>query len=282
MGFLFNHGDPRWGRIAATGVLALGLGVVALKGWTTIPAGHVGVRSRFGDVQESELTAGFHLKNPLDSIIDMSVRTREIKEETTVPTNEGLIASLDVSVLYHLDPQRANEVYAQLGDDTQYEENVVSPLARSEIRDVVAGYSSEDLYTTRRQEISQEIMARLDEELGRRGFILENVLLRDVDLPERIIEAIEEKLSAEQAAQQMVYVLQRETQEAERRRIEADGIAQAQEIISGSLTAEYLQWKYIETLQAVVGSPNNTVVIMPYDTNLTPMLQIPTGQSGGQ
>lgn len=145
---------------------------------------------------------------------------------------------------------------------------------RNITRDVVAGYSSEDLYGPNRPKIGAEIESKLRDVYGKRGIELESVLLRDVKLPLEVTTAIEQKIKAKQQAEQMEYVLDKERSEAQRKEIEAGGIAAAQEIISKSLTQEYLQWKYIESTKELINSPNSTFVIMPYDTKLIPMLPL--------
>ena len=245
-----------------------------IGGWTTVSAGHVGVRSLMGNVRQSEFSQGFHPKNPLEHVIEMTTRTREIKETMEVPTSEGLIAELEVSVLYHLDGTKADEVYSKVGDDKMYEENIVAPTIRSTSRDIVANYKAEDLYSNKREEIATRMAGQLETEFAKRHLVLERVLIRDLKLPDKLTAAIQEKMSMEQEALKMDYTLQKQTKESDRLRIEAHGIADAQQIIAESLTPEYLQWKYVETLEKTVNSPNNTTVILPFDTKLTPMLPI--------
>ncbi|HIH23943.1 TPA: prohibitin family protein [Candidatus Woesearchaeota archaeon] len=266
----------RKGRIAGT--LAAGITTLSMMmcGWTTVPAGNVGVRNMMGNVRAEEFSPGFTLKNPLESVVDMSTRTREIKEAMQVPTSEGLIAGLEVSVLYRLDGTKAEDVYKKLGGDKAYEENFVAPTIRSTGRDVVANYKAEDLYSGKREEIAQRMAKQLETEMGKRHLVLEKVLIRDLKLPDTLTKAIVDKMSMEQEALKMDYTLQKQAKESERLRVEARGIADSQKIIAQSLTPEYLQWKYVETLQSTVNSPNNTTVILPFDTKLTPMLPVGT------
>jgi regulator of protease activity HflC (stomatin/prohibitin superfamily) len=272
----YGHGRVhlRKGRIAGT----LAAGTLALSmmtcGWTTVPAGHVGVRSMMGDVRAEEFDQGFHPKNPLEHVVEMTTRTQEIKEAMQVPTNEGLIAGLEVSVLYHLNGTKADEVYVKLGDDKAYQENFIAPTIRSTGRDIVANYKAEDLYSNKREEIALRMAKQLETEFDKRNIVLEKVLIRDLKLPDKLTAAIQEKMGMEQEALKMDYTLQKESKESERKRIEAHGIADAQTIIAKSLTPEYLQWKYIETLEQTVNSPNNTTVILPFDQKLTPMLPV--------
>ena len=162
-----------------------------------------------------------------------------------------------------------------MGQDEQYMGTFIQPTTMSTVRDVVSNYRAEALYTSsERGKISVDLMERLEGPLSQRGYVLEKVLLRDVKLPEKLVTAIEEKLQADQQAQKMFYVLEGAKKEADRKKIEAEGIAGAQEIIKSSLTPEYLQWYYMETLKGLVGSPNTTFVITPFDQKLVPLLPL--------
>lgn len=239
---------------------------------TTVPVGHVGVSHLFGQLDPEELPPGLHWINPLRSVELFDVRIMESKESLTVPTKEGLIAGLDVSVLYRIQPDKADEIYAQVG--TQYDQVIVHPYVRNVVRDVIAGFSSEDLYSPNREHIARDITTRLSAEYVKHGIVLENVLLRDVRLPAQVTDAIEKKIRAKQEAEQMQYVLQKEKQEAERKKVEAEGIAASQKIVAESLDAQYLQWKYIMSLESVIKSPNTSTVILPFDQKLTPLLPV--------
>ena len=202
----------------------------------------------------------------------METRTKEIEEPLNVPTSEGLIANLDVSLLYRIDPTKADQIYSTLGES--YQDVIIIPTLRNVSRDVVANYVSDDLYGANRGKITIDILAKLRESYEPRGINAENVLLRDVSLPTQVTEAINTKIGEKQRAEQMEYTLQRESQEAERRRIEARGISDAQAIVAESLTPEYLQWRYITTLEGLAGSPNNTFIVAPFDQTLIPMLNV--------
>jgi len=211
-----------------------------------VPAGHVGIEDVFGVVAEREYQPGLHVKFPWVAIVPISVKTQEIKEVATVPSQEGLLVTLETSILYKLDPTKADEVYKTIGRN--YEEVVINPQLRSVIREVTANYEAKALYTSGRETITQDIFDELAPRLTERGIILEKVLLRDLGLPQKVTNAIEQKLEAEQEAQRMEFILEREEQEAERKRIEAKGIKDSQEIIALSLTEEYLQWYWIQRL----------------------------------
>jgi len=289
MGFYTTekHGEnvPRVGRIVGT--IAVGiLGLVGtFTGVRTVDAGYVGVKSLFGRVDPVELESGLHFTKPFgfERVTQMTTRTREVKEPLKVPTSEGLtVEKLDVSVLYHVQKDKADEVYVKLGDDGQYEENVVRPLVRSVVRDVVSGFKSEDLYNqAKRGEIAAEIHQRLSGEMEERGLVLEDILIRDLQLPKELEDAITAKLKAQQETLRMDFEIEKEKKEAEKRTTQAQGIADAQRIISQSLDQNYLTWNYIENLEKIVSGNNATIVVLPFDQKLIPMLPIPTGKKEG-
>lgn len=259
-------------NIIVAGLIGTTALITGVTSCTRVPAGNVAVIDTFGSVNEKELESGLHFINPFSRAVKMETRTLEAKETLNVPTKEGLMAHLDISVLYKIDPTKANEIYSKLGVD--YKDVVLIPTLRNVGRDVVANYNSDDLYGANRSKISSDITKELTKVYSGRGILLENVLLRDVKLPEEVTNAINKKISAKQEAEQMEYTLQKETQEAERKKIEAGGIADAQKIIAKGLTQEYLQWKYITSLQELAKSPNNTFIITPYDQKLTPLISV--------
>ena len=247
------------------------LGLTMLRCTSTVPAGHVRVRDTFGYVSSRKLQPGVNFPvNPFSSRIKIDVRTKELKEPIKVPTNEGLMVNLDVSVLYHANPEKADEIYKSIGVD--YEQIIVSPILRNVSRDVVADHSSEDLYGPGREKIAAEITNSINPLYAERGIVLESVLLRDVQLPSVVTNAIQMKMAMKQDAERMQYVLTKATQEAEVKRAEAKGIAGSQDIIAGSLSPEYLEWKYIDVINVLAKSHNDTVVIAPYDPRLLPTL----------
>ena len=179
---------------------------------------------------------------------------------------------MDVSINYKVNTEKAAELYRTVGLD--FEQVIVEPFLRNVVRDVIAGHTSDDLYNQNRGKIASDIHSKLDEMYSPRGIQLEAVLMRDVKLPAEVIGAIEKKIAAKQQAEQMTYVLEKETKESERKTIEARGIAESQEIIAKSLSQEYLQWRYITTLQELASPNGTTFVITPYDQKLLPMLPL--------
>lgn len=224
-----------------------------------VPPGHVGILILFGKIQGS-IPEGFHLVNPLVSMEIMSVRTQEIFEHAEAPSKEGLNVAVEVSCLFHLDPQEAVRVYRSLGPG--YRDVVVKPQFRSAIRGVTVRHEAKALYTSSREVIADEIFQDLADDLKKRGVVVEKILLRRVQLPQLVVEAINSKLAAEQEAQRMRFVLDKEKQEAERKRIEAQGIQDFQRIVSQGISEQLLRWKGIEATSRLAESQNTKVVIV--------------------
>ncbi len=227
---------------------------------TVIPAGHVGVKDFFGIVSPTVLPPGVRLVMPFTRVIKLSVRTQEMKEVADVPSREGLIMNQEVSLLYRLDAARAPEVYKTIG--TNYSEVVVEPTFRSAIREVTASYEAKALYSAERERIAAEIFQLFRKLTAERGIIAEQVLLRKIGLPPVVANAIQEKLRREQEAEQMKFVLLKEQQEAERKRIEAKGIADFQQIVSQGISPQLLEWKGIEATEKLANSQNAKIVII--------------------
>ena len=249
--------------------LALGLGklvlgvVVLILLWASVafvPAGHVGVLTLFGRVTGDILREGVHFVNPFKVNNVMSIRTQELKETATVPSTEGLIMTLDTSLLFRLNTTEAAHAYQTVGP--RYVEVVVEPNLRSAIRSVTAAHSANALYTGAREEVAVKIQDELGRALKERGVIVEAVLLRDVQLPPMLKASIEAKQQAEQEALRMSFVLQKEKQEAERKRIEAQGIRDFQQTVSQGISQQLLEWKGIEATERLAMSTNAKVVLI--------------------
>jgi prohibitin 1 len=249
---------------SARGVL-VGVGVVlaliaCVQFLRVVPAGHVGVVDVFGSVRPTPLAAGLRIVNPFANVLDMSIMTQEIKETMEVPSREGLTMQLEVSVLYHLTPDKAPEVYRTVGLD--YADVVLVPQFRSVARGVTASYEAKALYTSEREQLASQIAGELRKQVEPRGVAIESTPLRRMGLPQKLAAAIEEKLSAEQESQRMQFVLQKETQEAERKRIEAQGIADFQRIVSQGISDQLLKWKGIEATMEIAKSSNAKVIVV--------------------
>jgi regulator of protease activity HflC (stomatin/prohibitin superfamily) len=227
---------------------------------TVVPAGHVGVKDFFGSVSPNALTPGVHLVLPFTRVIKMSIQTQEVKETAEVPSKEGLVMDLEGSLLFRLDPTRAAEIYKTVGKS--YQEIVVHPQIRSAIREITASYEAKALYSAEREQIARETFDLFQKMAGGRGIIAEAVLLRKIGLPPIVANAIQEKLKAEQQSQQMKFVLQKEQQEAERKRIEAQGIADFQKIVAQGISPQLLEWKGIEATEKLAMSPNTKIVVV--------------------
>jgi prohibitin 1 len=225
-----------------------------------IPAGHVGVKDLFGKVSPSVLSPGVRLVLPFTRVVKMSIQTLEMKEVAEVPSREGLIMSLEVSLLYRLDPLKAADIYKTVGKG--YIPIVVEPQFRSAIREITASYDAKVLYSAEREKISREIFTLFAKLSKDRGIVAEQVLLRKIGLPSVVANAIQEKLRREQEAEQMKFVLQKEQQEAERKRIEAQGIADFQKIVAQGISAQLLEWKGIEATEKLASSQNTKIVVI--------------------
>jgi regulator of protease activity HflC (stomatin/prohibitin superfamily) len=226
----------------------------------TVPAGYVGVKDFFGQVSPQTLPAGIRLVMPLTSVVKMSVQTQEIKEVAEVPSQEGLILNLETSLLFQLDPAKAADIYRTVGSD--YVGTIVEPQFRSAIREITASYEAKMLYSAEREKIANEIFALFGRLASDRGIIVQQVLLRKIGLPRVVADAIQEKLKREQEAEQMKFVLQKEQQEAERKRIEAQGIADFQRIVAQGISAQLLEWKGIEATEKLAASSNTKIVVI--------------------
>jgi prohibitin 1 len=246
---------------AGAGVVALVAALVTVSQvLTVIPAGHVGVVDFFGTVSPVTLKAGINFVNPLARVVKFSVKTQEIKETMDVPSKEGLTVQLEISTLFHLDPDKAADVYKSIGPN--YIEIILEPQFRSVVRGVTAGYEAKALYTSEREMLAGIIQKDLQHLVGPRGVTVEASPLRRVGLPGGLTQAIEEKLRAEQESQRMQFVLLKEKQEAERKRIEAQGIADFQTIVTKGISEPLLRWKGIEATEKLAASQNAKVVII--------------------
>jgi prohibitin 1 len=250
---------PKAAGCAVLGVIALIL-FLAGNPVKTIPAGHVGVKDFFGSVSPATLSPGVRMVFPFTKVVKMSIQTQEMKEVAEVPSREGLILSLEVSLLYQLDPAKAAEIYKTVGRD--YASVVVEPQFRSAIREITASYDAKALYSAEREKIAKEIFDLFRRMSGERGILVQQVLLRKIGLPPVVANAIQEKLRREQEAEQMKFVLQKEQQEAERKRIEAQGIADFQKIVAAGISSQLLEWKGIEATEKLASSPNTKIVVI--------------------
>src|SRR4249920_1522482 len=247
--------------------------IVVMASTTSIPTGNVGVLTLFGRVTGETLPEGIHLVNPLKSVQKLSVQTQSVKESANVPSNEGLILALDTSLLFRLDKSKAAYVFQTVGNN--YAEKIVEPTLRAAIRASTSAHSANALYTNARELVQQQIQDELTAQLAPRGVIVENVLLRDVQLPAMLKGSIEAKQQAEQDALRMSFIMQKEKQEADRKSIEAKGIADFQKIVAQGISPQLLEWKGIEATEKLATSANAKVVIIGNPKNGLPLVLEP-------
>ena len=254
------------------GVLLLLIGVFSSM-FKQIDAGKVGVKSLYGSVQPDVLESGLHVVNPLLDITVFDVQTQnytmsavhsegaqEGDDAIRVLSNDGLEVVLDLTVLYRVIPNEAPKILKGIGES--YTDKIVRPVTRTRIRDNAVYYDAVALYSTKRNEFQQRIFKSIEADFKSRGLVLEQLLIRNINLPESVKKTIESKINAEQDAQKMTFVLQKEKQEAERKRIEAQGIADYQRIISLGLTDKQLQYEQIKAQKEIATSPNTKIIFM--------------------
>jgi prohibitin 1 len=257
-------------RLIGLGIAAFLVVILLFSSVTRVGTGHVGVLTLFGKVTGETLAEGIHLINPLKTNNEMSIQTQSIKESATVPSSEGLMMNLDTSLIYHLNPQKAAEVFQLINAD--YENKVVEPTLRAAIREATASHTANALYTGERELVAKQIQDQLVAQLSPRGFEVEQILLRDIQLPATLKASIEAKQQAEQEALAMNFRLQKETQEAQRKRIEAQGIRDFQQIVAQGISPQLLEWKGIEATENLSRSSNTKVVVIGNSKNGLPLI----------
>ena len=252
----FNKSESTFAFIG----LIVAIIIAVMQFWTIIPAGHVGVVDFLGNVSDNTLKPGINLVNPMATVVKFDARTQELKETMNVPSKEGLTVTLEISLLYSLSFEYANRIYKTVGEN--YAETILIPQFRSVVRGVTASYDAKALYTAEREVLADRIEKELSALVKSRGITLEAAPLRQITLPPGLTASIEEKLKADQESQRMQFVLLKESQEAERKRIEAKGIADFQDIVSKGISEQVLKWKGIEATEKLASSPNSKVVII--------------------
>jgi regulator of protease activity HflC (stomatin/prohibitin superfamily) len=256
--------------IVGTVIIVVGLALSAFK---VIEPGKVGVQTLFGKVQDEVLESGPHIINPLVEITTFSIQTEnytmsakssegqvEGDDAIRVLSSDGLEVTIDLSVLYKVTPSRAPYILQNIGED--YVDKIVRPVTRTAIRDNAVNYQAVDLYSTKRQEFQYKINKTISDNFAKNGLEVQQILVRNITLPESVRRSIESKIQAEQDAQKMQFVLQKESQEADRKRVEAQGIADYQRIISTGLTDKQLQYQTILAQKDIALSPNTKIIIM--------------------
>ena len=293
--------DPRLQGVAAHALglassmlLAVALVALVSAAVVVIPAGHVGVQVLFGRVQPTALTEGIQLINPLVDVVKMSVRTETYTMSATgaegavqgddsiqALSADGLLMPLDITIAYRLVGGDAPLVYRNIGAD--YVDKIIRPASRTAVREAIAGFTAQEAYSTKREALPQmmhdlltarmgALLKQREDFKGATGFIVDQVMLRKIQLPDKVKNAIEAKLEAAQQSEQMQFVLEKERQEAERKRIEAKGVSDFQTIVSQSINANLLQWKGIEATETLAKSPNAKVVVIGAGRNGLPVI----------
>lgn len=260
------------GTIRIIGFLVIGLGVFSSM-FKQIGAGKVGVKSLYGNVEPDVLQSGLHIINPLLDVTVFDIQTQNytmsaIHDEGSkagddairVLSNDGLEVVIDLTVLYRVVPGDAPKILKGIGEE--YTDKIVRPITRTRIRDNAVYYDAVALYSTKRNEFQQRIFKTIEADFKKRGLVLEQLLIRNINLPTSVKKTIESKINAEQDAQKMQFVLQKEKQEAERKRVEAQGIADYQKIISTNLTDKQLQYEQIKAQKEIATSNNAKVIFM--------------------
>ena len=258
------------GRIVAVGFIIIGFFTSCFE---QIQPGEVGVQALFGKVQPGILTEGLNMINPLVDVRRFDIRTQNYTmsgvhdegqkmgdDAIRVLSADGLEVNIDMTVLFKIMPEKAPEILQTIG--REYRDVIVRPITRTKIRDFSAYYDAVSLYSVKRDEFQQRLFKGIEEEFKARGLLLEQVMIRKIDLPMSVKAAIEAKINAEQESQKMRFVLDKEKQEADRKRVEAQGIADYQRILTSSLTDKLLQYEQIKAQKEIAASPNAKIIVM--------------------
>jgi regulator of protease activity HflC (stomatin/prohibitin superfamily) len=258
------------GRIV--GFLFVALGIIT-SCFVQINAGNIGIKSLFGNIQTDVLSSGLHFVNPLYNINKIDVKTqnytmsgvhdegdRQGDDAIRVLTSDGLEVTIDLTVLYKVVSADAPKLLRETGDD--FRDKIVRPITRTKIRDNAVYYQAVDLFGSKRDEFQQRIYKSIETDFKNRGLLLEQLLIRNIALPNSVKASIESKINAEQDAKKMEFVLLKEKQEAERKRVEAQGIADYQRIINTGLTDNQLQYEQIKAMKELALSTNSKVIVM--------------------
>ena len=278
-------GYPLGNRLGLVQFIApvVGVALVVASMAVIVPPGQAGIMVLFGKVNLEPLPSGLHFINPFASVVEMEVRTKNytmtnVAEEgqkrgddsIAVISSDGLTVKLDATIFYSLQQAKVAQIYKDIGPDV--EDKILRSEIRASLRDAAASLQATELYTSKRQSFVDQVTKTLKASFEARGINMEQMLLRNVLLPDQITKAINDKIAADQDAQKMMFVLQKEKQEAERKRIEAEGQARAQQIVSQSLTPQIIEYQRIQALREI-GAKGN-MVITPMG-GATPIINLP-------
>ena len=281
---VISNTSPNFKKLGRIGYM-IGFALIVLgfisSCFVQITAGSVGVQSLFGKIQGKVLTEGLNVVNPILTVIKFDVKTQNytmsaIHDEgdqagddaIRVLSSDGLEVVIDLTVLFRVTSDKAPTILRTIGED--YTNIVVRPIVRTKIRDLAANYEAVALYSSKREEFQQRLFTAVEKEFTKRGFSLEQVLIRNLNLPQSVKAAIESKINAEQESQKMRFVLDKERQEADRKRVEAQGISDYQRILTSTLSDKLLQYEKIKAQRELAGSPNAKIIIM--DSKSSPMI----------
>ena len=283
LGFIAAKADPSIRPfsfyIKMAGIILMLVGF-SISSVVQVEPGQVGVKKLFGKVDNEILESGLNVINPLVKVVMFDIRTenytmsgmtdegiKQSDDAIRVLSADGLEVIVDLTVLYKVIPAEAPRILKEVGID--YRNVLVRPICRTKIRDNAVYYDAVSLYSTKRDEFQNRIFSTIEENFKERGLMLEQLLVRNLTLPESVKITIESKINAEQDAQKMTFVLQKEKQEAERKRVEAQGIADYQKILSIGLSDKMLQY---EMIKAISVSPNSKLIFMTNGKNLPILL----------
>lgn len=271
------------GKFLVVGVILLLLFILLVNCIVVVKPGTVRVQILFGKVFDKPLREGLHFVNPLINFETLTIRLQEYtmsiaREEGRIRgddaidalTRDGLKIKLDLTGWFRVEPDGAPNLFRTIGPD--YERKIVRPVLRTAIRDTVVNYSAEAIYSESRGEVVDAILQLSRELIEGKGIIIGKILLRNVKLPQLLEDAINAKVTMEQDAQKMKFVLQKEEQEKKRKVVEAEGIRRANQIISAGLTSAYIKWYRIEMMKQLINSPNNTIIFVPEDMSMSPII----------
>lgn len=286
LGFVFSKGDSSLVKLSLAfkvfGVIIMLIGI----SWSCIVqinSGEIGIRKLFGKIDEKDmLTEGLNFVNPMTEVITFDLKTQSYtmsaqhnegevagNDAIHVLSKDGLEVTMDVTVLYKILQSEAPHILKSIGED--YKDKIVRPIARTKMRDIAVYYDAVSLFSSKRDEFQNKIFEGIAADFKARGLVLEQILIRNINLPASVKTAIESKINAEQEAQKMQFVLQKEQQEAERKRVEAQGIADYHKIISTGLNEKQLQYETIKMQKELATSPNSKIIIMGSGKS-TPMI----------
>ncbi len=286
VGFAINTPALAFARYArplkVAGVIFMALGLL-LGSIRQIDAGRVGVQQLFGKVQGRVLQAGLNLVNPLVTVTELDVKTQNYTmsanydegekkgdDAIRVLTADGLSVVIDLTVLYRVVPADAPNIVREIGPD--YQDKIVRPVTRTRIRDNAVYYDAVALYSSKRDEFQNRIQRTIETDFKKRGLLLEQLLIRNIDLPTSVKQTIESKINAEQESQKMQFVLAKERQEADRKRVEAQGIADYQKILSTGLSDKQLQYEQIKAQKELAASSNAKIIVLGSSRGSVPLL----------